>query len=213
MLIEKLKDLILIHFAIAVIGLGSAYAGSYRWVDDDGTIYYSDNPPPPSKAQRKQEVLNEQGITVKTIAAPKTPDELEAEARLAKKQAAERKLQEAAERRDRVLLVMYATVGDIEYIRDERIARVDAIIEITKLREKKFLDKLQELDVSEQRFIANIKKAPPWIAKSRAHYQGQLSNIDEILEFKEQERLEIKKRFSDDIERYLELTQPGLAVQ
>lgn len=212
MLREKLIIQHLIIIATASIGFSSVHAGFYRWVDDDGTIHYSDSLPP-SESQRQQEILNEHGRTVVTIPAPKTIGQLEEEANQAKIVEQRRKLQEDAQRRDRTLLAMYLTVDDIELVRDERIATVESAIEITELRKRKFIKKLQDLDASEQRLKANGAKTPPWLVKSRAHYQEQLANVNEILAIKEKEKLVIKKRFSGDINRYLELKQPDLAVQ
>ena len=108
---------------------------------------------------------------------------------------------------------MYLTVDDIELVRDERISTVQSAIEITKLRKKKFNKKLQELDASEQRIKAEGGRTPPWLTTSRKHYQEQLANVNEILKIKNREKLVIKKRFSGDINRYLELKQPDLASQ
>ena len=190
----------------------SVQAGFYRWVDDDGTIHYSDSLPP-QESQRKQDILNEHGRTVKSIAAPKTIGELEQEERLAKIEAEKNRLKQKSEHRDRTLLAMYLTVDDIELVRDERIATVQSAIEITKLRKKKFTKKLRELDASEQRINADGNKTPNWLITSRKHYQEQLANVNDILKIKNREKLVIKKRFSGDINRYLELKQPDLASQ
>ena len=69
-----------IALSICTAVFSSAHAGFYRWVDDDGTIHYSDSLPP-KESQRKQDILNEHGRTVKSIAAPKTLGELEEEER------------------------------------------------------------------------------------------------------------------------------------
>ncbi len=212
MLRKKLIIQHLIIIATASIGFNSVHAGFYRWVDDDGTIHYSDRLPP-SVSQRQQEILNEHGRTIETIPAPKTIGELEEEATQLKIEEEIRMVQEEHERRDRILLAMYLTVDDIEQVRDERIATVEAAIEITKIRKEKFIKKLHDLDASEQRFKANGSKTPSWLIKSREHYQEQLSNVNEIIAIKEEEKLSIKKRFSGDINRYLELKRPDLAVQ
>lgn len=191
---------------IVVVGLSSAYAEVFRWVDDDGSIHYSDSLPP-SESQREQNVLNEHGRTIETIPAPKTAGQIEEEAKLAKIEEQKRKVQEEAERKDRVLLAMFLTVEDIELVRDERIATVESAIKLTEFRKKKFINKLQALDASEQRFKAIGKELPPAIIKSRAHYQEQLLNVNKILAIKEKEKLVIKKRFAGDINRYIELKQ------
>ena len=189
-----------------------AHAEFYRWVDDTGTIHYSDSLPP-AESQKKQDLLNETGRVVKTIPAPKTVGELEQAQRLAKLEALKKQKIEKAEKRDHILLAMYLTVEDIELVRDERIETVESAIRITMLRKNKFTKKLDELNSSEQRLKASGNNTPPWLTKSRNHYQEQLVNVEDILAIKEREKLVIKKRFAGDINRYLELKDPELAAE
>lgn len=208
----RIKQLIYLLLILVLSTANTVHAEFYRWVDDDGTIHYSDSLPP-TESQREQDLLNETGRVVKTIPAPKTIGELEEEQRLAKLEEEKLKIIEKAEHRDRVLMAMYLTVEDIELVRDERIETVESAIRITKLRKNKFTKKLNELNSSEQRFKANGQNAPPWLVKSRNHYQEQLANVEDILAIKEREKLVIKKRFAGDINRYLELKDPELAAE
>ncbi|MDH3609954.1 MAG: DUF4124 domain-containing protein [Gammaproteobacteria bacterium] len=209
---SRIKHLIYLLLILVLSTANTVHAEFYRWVDDDGTIHYSDSLPP-TESQREQDLLNETGRVVKTIPAPKTIGELEEEQRLAKLEEEKLKKIEKAEHRDRVLMAMYLTVEDIELVRDERIETVESAIRITKLRKNKFTKKLNELNSSEQRFKANGQNAPPWLIKSRSHYQEQLANVEDILAIKEREKLVIKKRFAGDINRYLELKDPELAAE
>ena len=208
----RVKQLIYLLPILALSVASSVQAEFYRWVDDTGTIHYSDSLPP-TESQREQDLLNETGRVVKTIPAPKTVGELEEDQRLAKLEQEKKQKVEKAEHRDRVLLAMYLTVEDIELVRDERIETVESAIRITKLRKNKFTKKLNELNTSEQRLKAEGNNTPPWLAKSRSHYQEQLANVEDILAIKEKEKLVIKKRFAGDINRYLELKEPELAAE
>lgn len=197
---------------LIVTSASVAHAEFYRWVDDTGTIHYSDSLPP-TESQKKQDLLNETGRVVKTIPAPKTVGELKQEEQLALLDLEKKKKIEKAEQRDRLLLALYLTVEDIELVRDERIETVESAIRITQLRKNKFSKKLDELNTSEQRFKSNGQNSPPWLKKSRKHYKEQLANVDDILAIKEKEKLVIKKRFAGDINRYLELKDPELAAE
>ena len=197
---------------LAFISAGIAHAEFYRWVDEAGTIHYSDNLPP-AESQKKQDLLNERGRVVKSIPAPKTMGEIEEEKRLAQLELDKKKKIEQAKHRDRLLLALYLSVEDIELVRDERIETVESAIRITQLRRNKFTKKLAELASSEQRMKANGNDTPPWLLKSRKHYQEQLANVEDILAIKEKEKLVIKKRFARDINRYLELKEPELAAE
>ena len=210
---RAILNLQLIIFALfLLIALSPLHAEYFRWVDDEGTIHYSDSMPP-SQSQRKQDKLNESGRVVETIQAPKTVGELQEEARLVKLEKEQKRIQEEAEKHDRMLVAMYTSVEDIEFVRNERISTVDSAIEITKHRKSKFIKKLKDLDASEERFKASGKEAPPWLLKSRAHYQEQLSYADKIIEIKLKEKEGINKRFARDINRFLELKETGSTIQ
>ena len=207
--VKYLNYLLLIHL-ISMVGM--VHAEFYRWVDDTGTIHYSDSLPP-TESQKKQDLLNETGQVVKTIPAPKTVSELEKAQQLAKLEVQKKQKIEKEEQRDRILLAMYLTVEDIELVRDERIETVESAIRITMLRKNKFTKKIDDLNSAEQKFKANGQNAPPWLIKSRGHYQEQLVNVEDILAIKEKEKLVIKKRFAGDVNRYLELKDPELAAE
>ena len=210
---RAILNLQLIFFVLfLLIGLSPLHAEFFRWVDDEGTIHYSDRMPP-SQSQRKQDKLNESGRVVESIPAPKTVGELQEEARLAKLEEKQNKIQKEMEKHDRMLVAMYTSVEDIEFVRNERISTVDSAIEITKHRKRKFIKKLKDLDASEERFNASGKEAPPWLLKSRAHYQEQLTNVDEIIEIKLKEKKGINKRFARDINRFLELIETDSTIQ
>ena len=209
---SRVKHLLFLIFVLAFNACMIAHAEFFRWVDDDGTIHYSDSLPP-DESQREQDLLNETGRVVKTIPAPKTVGQLEEEQRLAVIEEQEEEKIRQAEQRDRLLLALFLTVEDIEQVRDERIETVESAISITERRKRKFTKKLQELDSSEQRFKANGQNTPPWLIKSRSHYQEQLANVEDILAIKAREKLVIKKRFAGDINRYIELKDPELAAE
>jgi hypothetical protein len=210
MLFIKYSTYLLLLLATSLAGV--VQAEFYRWVDDSGTIHYSDSLPP-TESQKKQDLLNDTGRVVKTIPAPKTVGELEEAERLAKLEEQKQEKIKKSQHRDRVLMAMYLTVEDIELVRDERIETVESAIKITKLRKNKFTKKLEELAASEQKFKANGNNSPPWLIKSQKHYQEQLANVKDILAIKEREKLVIKKRFAGDINRYLELKDPELAAE
>ncbi|MEJ2114476.1 MAG: DUF4124 domain-containing protein [Gammaproteobacteria bacterium] len=197
---------------LAFIFAGNANAEFYRWVDDAGTIHYSDTLPP-AESQKKQDLLNEKGRVVKSVPAPKTMGEIEEEKRMAQLELEKKQKKDQAKQRDRLLLALYLSVEDIELVRDERIETVESAIRITKLRKNKFAKKLAELDASEQRLKASGSDTPSWLLKSRKHYQEQLANVEDILAIKEKEKLVIKKRFAGDINRYLELKESELAAE
>jgi hypothetical protein len=93
----------------------SAEAGVYRWVDSQGEVQYSDVVPP-SVAQQGHRELDNQGMTIKTVPAPPTPEEIAERKRketLAKLLAEKENEQQ---QRDKYLLANYANVSELEAV-------------------------------------------------------------------------------------------------
>src|SRR3569832_549833 len=62
-----------------------ATAGTYRWMDEQGRVHYSDRMPPES-ADRAYSVINPHGITVIFIDIAMTPDQLAEEREIQQQQ-------------------------------------------------------------------------------------------------------------------------------
>src|ERR1700680_3769305 len=88
----------------------------YKWVDEQGVTHYGDHIPPEYAAQ-EQHVINAQGVEISRLEAQKTPEQLAVE---------EQKKLEAqqARDRDRNLTSTYASVQEIERLRDQRMTLV-----------------------------------------------------------------------------------------
>src|SRR3569832_2997061 len=108
-----------------------ATAGTYRWMDEQGRVHYSDRMPPES-ADRAYSVINPHGITVKSIDKTKTPEQLAEEREIQRqreedqRQARERRLQA------RILLDTYSTVDDLIDTRDRHIATLVGLFVVSQ---------------------------------------------------------------------------------
>jgi hypothetical protein len=182
--------------------------GLHKWVDEQGQVHYGDSIPP-QYLNQKREVLNEQGVIVKTYEAPKTKEQLAKEKQ--EKDALEKTKREKVveekkkELRDRMLLETYTTEHDILLQRDDRIQAVDSQIQITqgniKESEKKqaeVKDRIEKTEKSGREVPENFRKEADTVAK-------QLHSYHQFIEAKNLERTEIIKKFDEDLQRFREL--------
>ena len=103
-----------------------ASAATYKWVDENGVVHYSDKMPLNSQRSEKA-VLDQQGRTVKHIESEdQYLQRLEEESK--KKEKAEEK-PTVYEYRDRALVLSYLTENDIDLARDRALHVLDAQIE------------------------------------------------------------------------------------
>ncbi|MFO1425865.1 MAG: DUF4124 domain-containing protein [Steroidobacteraceae bacterium] len=91
-------------------------APTYKWVDEKGVIHYGDRVPTEAST-RERAVLNRQGVEVGKLEAQKTAEQAAAELRRAQ---AITQLKD----HDAFLLNTYASVKDIELLRDQRLKQM-----------------------------------------------------------------------------------------
>src|SRR5450432_3955741 len=85
----------------------------YKWVDKDGVTHYGDHVPP-EYATQEQHVLNSEGYEIAHQDAQKSAEQMAAD---------DQKRLDAQQRqiRDKNLLSTYASVQEIERLRDQRL--------------------------------------------------------------------------------------------
>ena len=120
--------------------LAQGEAKVYRWVDDDGNVYYGDSVPVEFRDQKK-DVLDETGVTIGTIEGKTTAEQLEQE-RVENERIEARELQL---RQDRALLATYLSVEEIVMHRDRRVELFQAQSRVTELYLKNLERRLQKL--------------------------------------------------------------------
>ncbi|MCG6868262.1 MAG: DUF4124 domain-containing protein [Gammaproteobacteria bacterium] len=188
------------------LSLTESQARLYRWVDENGEVYYSDHVPP-AAVKQEQRIYDEEGRYLQTREAAKTQEEIEAEKKRAAEQAALRGKLEAQARRDRVLLSTFTSVKEIERACNERVAIIDSSIEVAnkKLLELRLkLDRLQKRKAS----IENVGKQTSDSLINQIAEARDSINITQIeLKVKRTERVLTKELFDADIARFQELEQ------
>jgi hypothetical protein len=117
---------------LLILPIGVSAAGQnqklYRWVDTDGLVHYGDSVPA-EYAELERQIVNEHGITVDTLRAKMTAEEIAEE-----KHQDDLRMQRELERRaDQALLATYLTVDEILMHRDRRIELFEAQARVTEL--------------------------------------------------------------------------------
>jgi sensor c-di-GMP phosphodiesterase-like protein len=174
----------------------------YKWVDSDGVTHYGDRIPP-EYASQEQHVINSQGVEISRLEAQKSPEQQAAE---------EQKKQESADRqnRDRNLVTTYASVAEIERLRDQRLTLVSDQIKVTS----QFLEtlngrmkKLRAQSMSYKPYNTDPKAPamPDQIADDLVRLGNDIHTQDQNLRQKRSEQVTMSKQFASDIERFKEL--------
>jgi Domain of unknown function (DUF4124) len=174
----------------------------YKWVDEQGVTHYGDHIPPEYSAQ-EQHVINSQGVEISRLEAQKTPEQLAAEDQ--KKAEAEQN-----RNRDRNLLTTYASVQEIERLRDQRVTLVSDQIKVTSQFLEVLNGRLQKLRDGSTHFkpYSSDPKAPAMpdqFAEDLVRVGNDIRTQQQNLREKHSEETAMSKQFESDIERFKEL--------
>jgi hypothetical protein len=205
--LKQLTWIICAWISLAAAALaGNTTPGSdrkvYEWKDENGVTHYGDRIPP-EYATQEHRVINGQGIELEHTDAQKSPEQLAEE---------ERKNADSVERanRDRNLLASYASVQEIEHLRDQRIALLSDQIKVTG----QFLDTLNKKMTGLRGASARFKpyspdpNAPPMtdqLAEDLVRVGSDIITQEENLREKRSEAAAMSRQFESDIARFKEL--------
>lgn len=201
---NRLNCLLALSVIASLLGAATVEARLYRWVNENGEVYYSDRVPP-RQSQRQRREYNESGDYLNTVGAAKTPEEL---ARLAREAAAEaeaRKAEEARRRRDRVLLETFGSVDEMQIARDERLAIVESHLSLLYKKFTALRERWSELMTQLRDFKAEGKDYPQWLVDEAKTTRHALKVVKGKLETRKGEKRSIEARFEQDRLRFLEL--------
>ena len=201
-----MKNVAWIICAAALLASPGFAAGSgrtvYKWVDEHGVTHYGDRIPQEYATQEKS-VINAQGVEIDRLEAQKSPEQLAAE---------DQKKNEAqhARDRDRNLMSTYASVQEIERLRDQRVTLLSDQIKVTS----QFLEvlngkmkKLLALSMHYKPYNSDPKAPamPDQAAEDLVRLRNDIRTQEQNLREKRSEETAMSKQFESDIGRFKEL--------
>jgi hypothetical protein len=174
----------------------------YKWVDKDGVTHYGDHVPP-EYASQEQHVLNSQGYEIRHLDAQKSADQAAVEEKV-KVDAEQRQL------RDRNLLSTYASVQEIERLRDQRLTLVADQIKVTNQFLETLHGRMKKMRTDSLRFRPynsdpNAPSMPDQMAEDLVRLASDMRTQEQNLKQKHGEEAAMSIQFESDIDRFKEL--------
>jgi hypothetical protein len=200
-----MKTLLLTAATLVVLAqaaLGAQDQKLYRWVDKDGNVHYGDSVPA-EYAEVDKQIVNEHGVTVRTMRGKKSDEELAAEKR-ADQLRTERELRR---RQDQALLATYLSIDEIIMHRDRRVELFQAQARVTELYLRNLQRRLQSLQQEASQFMpySDDPDAPmidPALAADLATTTDTIARHEHNLERFHKDEQNIVARFDGDIDRF-----------
>lgn len=189
---------------LALSAPGTAGPKMYRWVDNQGNVFYGDKIPPEYAPQGSKE-LSGQGVVVKTNAPPKTDEQRAEEQRQAQLQAEKDHIIKEKNAHDRMLLNTFSTEDDLVMTRNGKVAAIDAMINATKSRNESLKKSLTSLRASAAERERNGQNIPDKLRSDIAAIHTQIQDNINYIASKQREQEELRTQFETDLERFHEL--------
>ena len=176
----------------------------YRWVDEHGVVHFGDSIPP-KYAKDRREILNSEGVEVGHVDAEKTPAQLAAAERARQKRVAQ-------QQHDYFLLTTYASVKDIESLRDERLSQLQAQQQAAQQYTQSLQSRLTSLQRRAQKFrpyssLPNAPRMPDDLAQELVLTLNEVHLQQQAMQARAEQEAQVKAQFQSDIERYQQLKQ------
>jgi hypothetical protein len=199
----------LLAFALAAALLPiPALAKLYKWVDANGKVHYSDKVPPEA-VSRGHEEKTDTGLTVKTVDAAKSKEQLEAERRAKAEAEAQQRAEQEAKRKqaeqDRILLLTFSNEKEIERSRDDRLGALDGRIQLTQERIGKLSEQLEQARAQAAQAERSGRGTLQQMHARIDTLRQQIADYEDFIRARQQERAGIADKFNADLVRFREL--------
>jgi len=176
----------------------------YKWIDENGVVHYSDQMRP-EDTKRAHETLNDQGITIEKQGAQKTPEELEREKLLREQTLQKKQEHEEKLRHDKLLLDSYRNEQELIDNGEEKVATIEATINIIKGRIERLRAQLQRYLRDAADLERSGKPVSQTINQALADTKDKIDSNIEFIAEKRREQDALRKQFAEDLKRYREL--------
>jgi hypothetical protein len=192
----------IIAASVTLVAWNPVAAATYKWVDDQGVVHYSDKVPPEAVGKGAT-VLDKQGRSVKKIEPAPTPEQRKAMEAEEEQNRAAAKAQEERARKDHALMLSYTTGEEIDGAKKRALATIDTQIQ------------------SAESYTADLKRRQAVLAKKKAGYgsnpiptdlERELNSVDielsrqaALIEQRKADIVTVTARYDADKERWQEI--------
>jgi hypothetical protein len=191
---------VLLATAVAV-WIPSALAATYKWVDENGKVHYTDKLPP-EQVDKASTQLDKQGVPVKRIEPAPTAEQKRAKAEAEAREKQLAKERELIDRRDRALLSTYTMESEIDLARRRALSTIDQQIQSSAAYTLQLNKRKEELEAKRK---AAKDGVPPTLERELANLDTELSRQADLVAAKQKEVVLVNVRYDADLKRWREL--------
>jgi hypothetical protein len=178
----------------------------YRWVDEQGNTFISDQVPP-DQVKHRRELLNPKGEVLDITEKAKTKEQLALEAQLDALKKAQEKIIAQQKAQDKVLLSTFRSLDDMERMLDGKMQSMDAQKNVTQSNLKSLHDQLAIQQRQAANHERNGEKIPQKLRDAIQSTEAQIQRTEVEIHRHTEKRDQVKTAFEADMARFKFLTQ------
>ena len=179
-----------------------AAAATYKWVDDQGVVHYTDKMPPEA-VNKGTTVIDKQGRQVQKIDPAPTPEQRKALEAAAEQKQATAKAHEERARKDRALLLSYTNEDEIEVAKKRALATMQTQLHSAEAYTAD-LKKQQEALAKRKAGYAD-KPIPPELQRDLNNLEIELSRQAAVIQQKKEEIITVGAKYDADKQRWRDI--------
>lgn len=187
--------------ALALVA-ATAQATTYKWVDDQGVVHYTDKIPPEA-VNKGNTVLDKNGVPIRRTDPPLSAEQRRAKAEEEARQQQLAKDRELVERRDRALLATYTVESEIDLARNRALSTIDAQVQSSAAYAGNLSKRKVELEAKKS--ALGDKPVPAVMERELTNINTELAKQADLVAAKQREILAVNAKYDADKKRWKEL--------
>ena len=205
---DRIFSRILLLFAVLGLTAGQSVLAKkmYRWVDENGKTFLSDQVPP-EQVQYRREKLSAKGWVIEVTEKAKTKDQIALDRRLDALRKAQEEIIAKQKVNDKVLLSAFRNLNDMQDALKNKMHAMDLQIMMLHGNKNRAETELENHLKHAASYERSGEKIPATLTRNSNKAKGQIKAVDAEIAKQEGKKGLVKTAFEADIERYKFLTQ------
>ena len=190
--------------AMAAVLISSSFlvqAKMFKWVDENGQMHFGDKIPQQYQVKEHEE-LNDRGVSIKQLAAAKTPSEKSEERRLEKERKKAALAEENQKKLDRELLDIYSTERDLIVARDSRLNAIATQVQMSEAIISASNKKIESMEKQVIDIKAEKREVPIYLYNRIDSEKQEVAVQTKVMNNHKKRSAEILEKYNGYIERF-----------
>lgn len=177
----------------------------YRWIDENGDVYYSDRVPT-QHSKHRREKLNNRGAVVSVVEGARSQKQIKQDRLVASLRAEQTRLLKEQSASDGSLLRTFRNTDEIVSAMENKLTTLDILTKVTKTNIGRLDSVLDILRKRAAKLERAGKKVPKKLSANIETTRKQIRDNYRKIKHHEADKIRVRGKFETDIARFEELT-------